>query len=259
MSSQDDRPTPPDPHRVARVPRPEPRDAADKHRPGNDAASVERRLRPAPAQPPPLPDRPQERKQTPVSGGIEAQPSQVELARRARVEAETQSPASFPPAVERRQGPAPVSVAPGSKAPTRGDWAKLRFKLASAAVGGLVLVIGALAFYLVTYFNARAEAQKATKKVEVVATSQDKADDRQTTVEKYLVAAAARNECLERQLRDALARGTGHVITSLPTGTTVLWVEQNQPKAVPRTLWAAPTWFTIETCPAAPAPPKPPP
>jgi hypothetical protein len=228
-----DRITPPDPHRAARVPRPEPRAAADDQRAARERASAEAKRG---AIPPPLPHREQERKQTPASGGIEAQPR----------------PTASVVVVEPKGG---TEEAPRSKAPTASDWAKLRFKLASAAVGGLVLVIGALAFYLVTYFNARAEAQKATKKVEVVATSQDKADDRVAALEAYVAADALRDACVEKQLRDALSRGTGHVIAALPDGAT-LWVEQNQPKAVPRTLWAKPTWFTIESCPAAPAPPK---
>lgn len=147
---------------------------------------------------------------------------------------------------------------PESKAPDAKDWAKLRFKLASALVGGLVLLIGGGVTYAVTYLSTKTEAQKATKKAEVAATGADKAVDRTTVIEKYLRDDAAYRACVDHQVRDALSRGTGHVITALPKDG-VEWAEQNAPKAVPRTIWTKPTWFPIETCPTKPAPPSSPP
>lgn len=225
--SASDRTTPIDPHRVARVPRPAPREASDEQRVAFDEESVRRRLRPTAR--PPL----QERKQTPVSGGVEAQPQReihVEIA------------------------PDPT---PRSLPPTRSDWAKLRFKLYSAIVAGLIAVIGAAAYFGVTFFNAQAEAQRATKAAKVATSTGDDALKRIAALEAYLKAKAERDECLGKQARDAFVRGTGHVITSLPKGG-VEWVEQNAPKPVPRTLWAKPTWFTTEPCPTDPAVPKPP-
>lgn len=171
-----------DPHRVVRVPRPAqaalktPIGTADDAQATRDAESLARRQREEQRRkaPPPVPPRQQERKQTPQSGGIEAQPgpvSQAELERRARVQVETHSPASFPPKVEeRQQSPAPASVAPESRAPNRGDWAKLKYKIATAVVAALVLVIGALGIWAYTAIGAKTEAIKvgleAKKKAE---------------------------------------------------------------------------------------------
>jgi len=234
-----DRETPVDPHRPARVPRPSAPGVTDAQRLARDAASAQAKRNVL--APPPLPPREQERKTTPQSGGIEAQPGSPVASPRpmVRVEMVDDEP-------------------PRSKPPSRGDWSKLGYKLATAAVGALVIMIGAGAFYVVTTLNAKSEAKQANKKAETATVVTDKTADRAAAIEAYLVADAARDACVERQLRDALARGTGHVVTSLPTGET-LWVEQNRPKAVPRTLWAAPTWFTVEACPAAPSPPKAPP
>lgn len=91
------------------------------------------------------------------------------------------TPASFPPPVlePRKQTPPsgtvaqsadrrapPVVVvedAPSSRAPTRGDWAKLRYKLAAAAVAALVLIIAALGYWAVTAINAKAKAIEAAE------------------------------------------------------------------------------------------------
>lgn len=51
-----------------------------------------------------------------------------------------------------------------SAPPDRGAWQKLGFKLATAIVGALVLVIGALGFLGVTWANAKADAIKTAEK-----------------------------------------------------------------------------------------------
>jgi hypothetical protein len=166
-----DRPTPVDPLRSAQAAPCSPIGGADAQRVAREAASVQRRLEAQRrAIPPPPPKREQERKQTPVSGGIEtqAQPDAIELDRRARVAAETRSPASFPPKVEeRRPSPAPASVAPESKAPTRAAWAKLGYRVVAAAVAAVVLIIAALGFWAVAAINAKAEATKAAQAAKV--------------------------------------------------------------------------------------------
>lgn len=91
----------------------------------------------------------------------------AELERQARVAAETASPATFPPKVERRQSPIPVSVAPESKAPDRAAWAKLGYRVAAAAVGAAILIIAALGFWAVAAINAKAEATKAEQAAKV--------------------------------------------------------------------------------------------
>lgn len=246
MSTRDpDRPTPPDPLPRplprAQPPRPRAKSVDDEGRAVHGAGTLRAPLAAQHgATPPPLPARAQERKATPQSGGIEAQRSS--------------------PIVS----PSPIRVEmvdsepPRSKPPSRGDWSKLGYKLATAAVGALVLVIGAGAFYVVTTLNAKSEAKLANKKAETATVVTDKTADRAAAIEAYLAADAARDACVEKQLRDALARGTGHVVTALPSGET-LWIEQNRPKAVARTIWLAPTWFTVEVCPAKPSPPKAPP
>ena len=226
MPQHPDRPTPRDPLPAVRI-EPGRAQREDAQRLARDAESAARQAARGKPAPPAT-----NRHRTPESGGVEAQPKHVEVEL------------------------APLEQEPHSKAPTRSDWAKLRFKLASALVGGLVLIIGAGAFYVVTLLQARSEAQRATKKAETATTSTDKTAERIAAVEAYLAADAERRACLDGQLRDAVGRGTGHVIVSLPK-SDVNWVEQNSPKAVPRILWAKPTWFTVETCAAAPSVPKP--
>lgn len=95
-----------------------------------------------------------------------------ELERRERVRSEAQSPAGWPPRVERSQSPVPSSERE-SKPPSRGDWAKLRFKVATAIVAALVLVIGALAYWGVAAINAKAEAIKAAQEAKKDADSRE--------------------------------------------------------------------------------------
>jgi hypothetical protein len=155
--SNPDRPTPPEPHRAARVPRPSPRASADDPQAVRDAESLERRLReeqrrkrPPVVDPTPIRDRPEpDRSRTPESGGIEAQRP------RPHVEIET---------IE--------SIPPRSRAPSRGDWSKLAYKLATAAVAALVLVIAALGYLAVAAINAKAEAYKAEQRAKEDAAKQ---------------------------------------------------------------------------------------
>lgn len=175
--------------------------------------------------PPPPPTRAQERKQTPASGGIEAQakPSTIEIAE-----------------------------APISRAPSRTDWLKLAFKLGGALVGLIGVVTTLLAIRANTAIEPKVEAQKT--RTDAVEIRVDDRDARLAKVEAWARAEAARRPCVERQTRDAIARGTGHVLTSLPSGET-LWVEQNKARVQLRTIWITPTWFTTEVCPPALAAP----
>jgi hypothetical protein len=91
-----------------------------------------------------------------------AKVAQLERDARARGEARIQS---FPPAVEQRHQspPAGTRVETGSTPPTLGDWAKLRYKVATAIVAALVVVIGALAYWGVAAIDAKTEAIKAAQ------------------------------------------------------------------------------------------------
>lgn len=97
--------------------------------------------------------------------------AKLERDARAAAEARVQS---FPPPVQpqRSQSPVPSSERE-SKPPSRGDWAKLRFKIATAIVAALVVVIGALAYWGVAAINAKAEAIKAAQE------AKQKADGRE--------------------------------------------------------------------------------
>lgn len=218
-----DRPTPPDPHKRAQAPRPG-APAEDAQRLIREAASAAARR--TAAAPPPLPPRAQERKQTPASGGIEAQakPSTVEIA----------------------------EVPPDSLPPTRTAWLKLAFKLGGSLVALIGVVTTLLAIRANTAIEPKVEAQKT--RTDAVEIRVDDRDARLAKVEAWARGEAKRRECVEKQLRDALARGTGHVLMSLPSGGTG-WVEQNKARPQLRTIWVTPTWFTTEVCDPAPAPP----
>jgi hypothetical protein len=217
-----DRPTPRDPLPAAQA-APGRASREDDQRLIREAESAARK-RTGAIPPPPLP-RPQERKQTPVSGGIEAQakPSTIEIAE-----------------------------APASKAPSRTDWLKLAFKLGVALVGLIGAVTTLLAIRANTAIEPKVEAQKT--RTDAVEIRVDDRDARLAKVEAWARGEAKRRECVEKQLRDALARGTGHVLMSLPSGGTA-WVEQNKARAQLRTIWITPTWFTTEVCEPAPPPP----
>lgn len=79
------------------------------------------------------------------------------------------TPESGTPAQGDRRPPIPVLVeqTPSSRAPSRGHWRKLGYKLGTAIVAALVLVIGALGLWAASAINAKREAieaQQAEKK-----------------------------------------------------------------------------------------------
>lgn len=169
-----DRPTPPDPHRAAKAPpprqapRPEPlpldADGRVKREPGRLTGAQRAQL--------------EQRRPTPTATTAPRTPT---LHDGAPPPASMGTPQSFPPAVvePRRQTPQSGTVAqggdrrqpipvvvddtPSSRAPTRGDWAKLRYRLAAAAVAALVLIIAALGYWAVTAINAKAKAIEAAE------------------------------------------------------------------------------------------------
>jgi hypothetical protein len=85
----------------------------------------------------------------------------AEYERRERVQIESRGPGPYQPPL-RSQSPVPSSGAV-SKPPDRGDWAKLKYKVATATVAALVLVIAALGYWAVTAINAKTEAIKAAQ------------------------------------------------------------------------------------------------
>lgn len=178
-----DRPTPPDPHRPAKPPRPaqaprsEPIDTLDEQRRVDHAKATLRRVGADRA-------KLEQRRETPRGLPVPSRPTWHDGA---PPPASMGTPASFPPPIAKptppsgtaaqgdRRAPIPVVVedtTPSSRAPTKGDWAKLRYRLAAAAVAALVLVIAALGYYAVTLINSRTEALKAAQE------AKKKADDR---------------------------------------------------------------------------------
>ena len=174
-----------------------------------------------------------------------------ELERRERIRAEAASPASWPPRVAPSPVPQPEPVH-HEEAPTPHAWRAAIFKF----VVGLGALLTAAATILSVRANTAIEPKVETQAVRtgVVETAADTLTSRVSKLEAYARAETKRRQCVEAQLRDALARGTGHVLTTLPS-TVTLWSEQNSPKAEPRLFWKTPTWFTTDGCDAAPAPP----
>lgn len=96
----------------------------------------------------------------------------AEYERRERVQVESKGPGPYQRPIERSQSPVPSS-GPVSRAPSSGDWAKLRYKVATAVVGALVLVIGALAYWGAAAINAKTEALQAAREAKQKAESRD--------------------------------------------------------------------------------------
>jgi hypothetical protein len=80
---------------------------------------------------------------------------------------------TYPPKVVAQRSVSPVPRSTPSMPPSSGDWAKLRFKVATAIVGALVLVIAALAYWGVAAINAKTEAIKAAQEAKAKADSRD--------------------------------------------------------------------------------------
>lgn len=66
-----------------------------------------------------------------------------------------------------------LKPARGSEPPARGAWAKLGYKVATAVVAALVLIIAALGFWAVTAINAKSEAIKAAQEAKKRAETRD--------------------------------------------------------------------------------------
>jgi hypothetical protein len=176
---------------------------------------------------------------------------EIERDRRATAEAQQET---FPPKVVESSRP-PAKTPPKATAayedPSPRAWKAALFKLLVAAGAFLTAATAYLSLR-----TAAVEPKVAAQEVRVKAaeTTQDTLVDRVAKLEAFARAETKRRQCVEAQLRDALARGTGHVLTTLPA-TPTPWSEQNAPRAEPRLLWKTPTWFTTEGCDAAPAPP----
>jgi hypothetical protein len=176
-----------------------------------------------------------------------------ELERDRRAAAEAQQETYPPKVVESSRPPAEPKpkAAPADDDPSPKAWRAALFKLLVAAGAFLTAATAYLSLR-----TASVEPKVAAQEVRVKATetTQDTLVDRVAKLEAYARAETKRRQCVEAQLRDALARGTGHVLTTLPA-TATPWSEQNAPKNEPRLYWKTPTWFTTEGCDAAPAPP----
>jgi hypothetical protein len=90
----------------------------------------------------------------------EAEARAIELERQARVRIETNSPASFPPAVMPPVAPAPVVVHQGVSTETLEAYRKAQTKLMLGIAGFLVLVGAPCALWLT---NAATKSETATK------------------------------------------------------------------------------------------------
>jgi len=177
----------------------------------------------------------------------------AEERRQRRVQAEAASPATYPPPVT----PAPPAAEPAPPAPVDDEPTPRAWK---AALFKVIVGLGALLTAAATILGVRAntaiepKVENNTARTRVVETAADTLTERVSKLEAFARAETKRRQCVEAQLRDALARGTGHVLTTLPAEPTG-WSEQNAPKNEPRLLWKSPTWFTVQGCDAAPAPP----
>lgn len=130
-------------------------------------------------------------------------------------------------------------------------------KRSYAVLKALGVVLGGLLVTLSGYFGLDLKTQlepkvDATKAVQAVTLEQLKAaTDRVDALEQRDRQRTEHDRCIERQNRDAHARGTGQDITSSPRGGTD-WAQQRMPSSRPRQIGDPPTWFTVESCPAAP-------
>lgn len=91
----------------------------------------------------------------------------AQLERDARAAADTRI-VSYPPPVQRTQTPVPNSTAPKAS-----DWEKLRFKVATAIVAALVIVIAALSYWAVAAIDAKTAAIKEAQEAKSKADSRD--------------------------------------------------------------------------------------
>jgi hypothetical protein len=181
----------------------------------------------------------------------EAEAARAKAERELRVQLESKGPGPYQPPIVTAE-PKPGPVTPGDDEPTPGAWRSALFKM----VVGLGALLTAAATILGVRANTAIEPKVETNAVrtKVVEVAADTLTDRVTKLEAFARSEAKRRNCVEAQLRDALARGTGHVLTTLPSEPTG-WSEQNAPKNEPRLYWKSPTWFTVQGCDAAPSPP----
>jgi len=224
-------------------------------RPGRRPSVTEINL--APTAPPPAPDR----RAPPVELAAprpklpsirdETIAELAEQARAAKAEAD-----ALREALAAKAPPAPV--AEPEAPPTRAQWQTAGFRV--------VVSLGAVLTALATILGVRStttiepkvdrtaskQAQQETKTVSV--------EDRVLALEKYNRAKVAWEHCMNAERDSAIERGTGHKVES--SHDDVQWVEQNAPKAVPRTLWKTAPWSISKDqsgCGAEPSPPATPP
>jgi hypothetical protein len=180
-----------------------------------------------------------------------AEADKAEALRQLRIQLEAKAGGPYQKPIES------VRPAPATKPATADDEPSPRAW--KAALFKVVVGLGAVLTATATILGVRATAiepkvDKNTVRTNVVEVAQDTLTERVAKLEAFARADSKRHQCVEAQLRDALARGTGHVITTLPADPTG-WSEQNAPKNEPRLYWKSPTWFTVQGCDAAPAPP----
>jgi hypothetical protein len=185
-------------------------------------------------------------------GAVHGPRRKGEIERDRRAEAEAKQ-GTFPPSiVESQKPPSPKPKATAVEPPpTPAAWRAALFKLLVAA-GAFLTAATAYLSLRTAAVEPKVEAQEV--RVKAAESTQETLVDRVAKLEGYIRAERKRTQCVEAQLRDALARGTGHVLTTLPA-TPTPWSEQNAPKNEPRLYWRTPTWFTTEGCDAAPAAP----
>jgi hypothetical protein len=188
---------------------------------------------------------------SPLPFELDESPSKVHSSREvARLKAEVQDQKDRADAAERAQLELQKRRAPVDSEPPR--------KRSHAVLKALGVILGAVLVTVSGYFGidlkTRLEPKvEATKAVQAAAQADlDKAVTRVSQVEQYLRLKAARDACLRRQERDAIARGTGYDLVELERGGTE-WAEQSSPSRHKPT--GAPTYYTKERCPDEPATP----
>lgn len=162
--SQPDRKTPRDARRAFQVPRPS-LSTPDAQRLIREAASAA--LKAAGAKPVPF-DATPIRDATVSLPPPSSDPEKAQLAALLRENQALRAGRKASPA-----GGIPSVDVTDSRPPSRGDWAKLRYKVATAVAAALVLVLGALGLWATTAINAKTEAIKAAQEAKRKADSRD--------------------------------------------------------------------------------------
>lgn len=121
-------------------------------------------------------------------------------------------------------------------------------KVLLALAGTLGAVTTYLAVHSATVLPPRVDNTEARTKVVETATTTD--HEQQLKILEYLRAEQARRDCLDGQIGSALARGTGHRISS--SDDSASWVESSMPTRRPSLLWDRAVFYPASPCAAEP-------